>query len=388
MSSYVIMQVKSPLPMAVCRRAILALLIAGISAAGAPAAPLRGRFYVGGKYHTDAAGVTRMYGQMYVEYQKPEHPAFPYPIIMIHGAGSTGIVYTGTPDGREGWADWFFEHGYATYVVDQPGRGRSAYNPDYGEIRRLSPKARAAKAAAQTWPQAKLRTQYPLDAAKAKPGDALYDETIAEGAPDIADVKLQQQLTRDATVALLDRIGAAVVLTHSQSGPMGWLVADARPDLVKGIVAIEPGASTGVGPAPMLSAQVQSWFIAEWPLTFEPAVTDPSELHLVAEDHPEGPDLIRCRRMTPPFHKLVHLEHTPVLLLNGEASYHAIREHCTAHFLQDAGVPVDFVRLQDVGIHGNGHPMMIEKNNLEIAAFIAHWLERRVSAAAPMPPRG
>ena len=41
-------------------------------------------------------------------------------------------------------------------------------------------------------------------------------------------------------MALLDKIGPAILLTHSQSGAFGWPVADARPDLVKAIVAVEP----------------------------------------------------------------------------------------------------------------------------------------------------
>ena len=32
-----------------------------------------------------------------------------------------------------------------------------------------------------------------------------------------------------------------------------------------------------------------------------------------------------------------------------------------------------FVRLADRGIRGNGHMMMLEKNNLEIAAFLRRW---------------
>jgi hypothetical protein len=37
--------------------------------------------------------------------------------------------------------------------------------------------------------------------------------------------------------------------------------------------------------------------------------------------------------------------------------------------------------LQDVGIRGNGHMMMLEKNNLKIAAFMASWLEENVEEA-------
>jgi pimeloyl-ACP methyl ester carboxylesterase len=43
-----------------------------------------------------------------------------------------------------------------------------------------------------------------------------------------------------ANLALLEKIGPAIVLTHSQSGVFGWKLADLRPDLVAAHVAIEP----------------------------------------------------------------------------------------------------------------------------------------------------
>jgi hypothetical protein len=66
-----------------------------------------------------------------------------------------------------------------------------------------------------------------------------------------------------------------------------------------------------------------------------------------------------------------------VLLVSGEASYHASYDHCTAAYLQQAGVEVDHVRLADVGIRGNGHMMMQEKNSDEIAELLVRWLSRR-----------
>jgi hypothetical protein len=36
------------------------------------------------------------------------------------------------------------------------------------------------------------------------------------------------------------------------------------------------------------------------------------------------------------------------------------------------------VRLAEAGIRGNGHMMMLEKNNLEIARYLREWLARRV----------
>jgi pimeloyl-ACP methyl ester carboxylesterase len=48
------------------------------------------------------------------------------------------------------------------------------------------------------------------------------------------------KLNLAAGVALIEKIGPSVLLTHSQSGSFGWLIANAKPELVKGIVAIEP----------------------------------------------------------------------------------------------------------------------------------------------------
>src|SRR5205823_10616947 len=91
-------------------------------------------FFVGGKIDTSAEG-SPMLGQMYVEYMIPARRSQPYPIVMVHGGGQTGTNFTGTPDGREGWAQYFLRQGYAVYVVDQPGRGRAAYLADlYGGV--------------------------------------------------------------------------------------------------------------------------------------------------------------------------------------------------------------------------------------------------------------
>src|SRR5882757_2513700 len=75
-------------------------------------------FFVGGKIDTAIDG-SPMFGQMYVEYMIPARRTYPYPIIMVHGGGQTGSNFTGTPDGREGWAQYFVRRGYTVYVVDQ-----------------------------------------------------------------------------------------------------------------------------------------------------------------------------------------------------------------------------------------------------------------------------
>lgn len=79
-----------------------------------------------------------------------------------------------------------------------------------------------------------------------------------------------------------------------------------------------------------------------------------------------------------PPRRLVNLAGIPILILTAEASYHAAYDHLTSAFLRQAGVAHDFVRLADVGIRGNGHMMMLEKNNLEIAAYLRGWVEANV----------
>src|SRR4051812_14598579 len=88
--------------------------------------PRQGYFFVGGRYVETEKGPL-MARQMYVEYQLPAVQRQPYPIVLIHGAAQTGSNFTGTPDGRKGWAQYFVERGFAVYIVDQPARGRSAY---------------------------------------------------------------------------------------------------------------------------------------------------------------------------------------------------------------------------------------------------------------------
>ena len=50
--------------------------------------------------------------------------------------------------------------------------------------------------------------------------------------------------TVDALAALLDKIGPAVVMVHSQSGVYGLDVVRRRPDKVRALVSIEGGCET------------------------------------------------------------------------------------------------------------------------------------------------
>src|ERR1700741_2825796 len=94
----------------------------------------QGYVFAGGTYST-VNGRRVLSGQLYAEFQIPVRQVHPWPIVMVHGGSQSGTNFTGTPDGREGWAQFFLRQGYAVYVVDQPGRGRAAYEADqYGPL--------------------------------------------------------------------------------------------------------------------------------------------------------------------------------------------------------------------------------------------------------------
>ncbi len=216
------------------------LLIAAFAAAADGETLRQGYFFVGGQYVETEKGPL-MARQMYVEYHLPAVQKHPYPIVMIHGAAQTGTNFTGTPDGRKGWAQFFVERGYAVYVVDQPARGRSAYLDSLGANVRFSSAQLEQRFTAHEkfnlWPQAKLHTQWPGTGQR---GDPTFDQFYASQVQYIGSGARTQELNRDAGAALLDKIGPAIVMTHSQSGAIGWPIADARPKLVKGIIAAEP----------------------------------------------------------------------------------------------------------------------------------------------------
>jgi pimeloyl-ACP methyl ester carboxylesterase len=340
----------------------------------------RGYFYVGGEY-VGEPGKEIMQGQIYVEVVAPKEVRRPYPLVLISGAGQTATNWMGTPDGRKGWAEYFVEQGYVVYMIDQPMRGRSAWHPGDGATRMFTAKQEQFQFTAietdGNWPQAKKHTQWPGDGpGKGKKGDPFFDAFYATQVETVRDVEETERRNQDAGAALLDKIGPAIVLTHSQSGPYGWLIADARPQLVKAVLAIEPAGppfeATIIG-----TGKARAWGPTDIAITYDPPVKDPSEL-AVEREPAEAADLFPCWMQKAPARQLVNLKSVPVMIMAAEASYHQTYDHCTAKYLNQAGVKAEYVPLQSKGIHGNGHMVMIEKNNLDIARVIDEWVQKNV----------
>ncbi|QEI06209.1 alpha/beta fold hydrolase [Pigmentiphaga aceris] len=370
-------------PLYTLARSLVALTAASLL--GACAAPTgntssdRSAFYAGGTYVGDK-GKEVMQGAMYVEHLRPTHRTQPYPLVFFHGAAQTSMNWISTPDGRPGWAQYFVAQGYDVYLVDQPARGRSAWHPGIDGALRNFPapvieQLFTASADLAKWPQAKLHTQWP---GTGRRGDPVFDQFYASQVEYLASNAETQTLVRQAGQALLDRIGPAVLVTHSQAGPFGWLLADARPDLVKGIVAVEPNAPP-IQASPVFGAGKQLAFgVSDIPITYDPPIRDASDLALEQETTPSRSDLVACWRQKEPARRLSHVGGRPILVLITESSYHAQYDHCLSNWLTQAGVKNDMVRLEQVGIRGNGHMVMLEKNNIDVAAWINNWLQTKV----------
>jgi pimeloyl-ACP methyl ester carboxylesterase len=348
----------------------------------------QGYFFVGGRYET-AGDKKVMHGQIFVEYQVPRKRTQPYPLVIVPGAAQTATNFDGTADGREGWREFFLRRGYAVYVVEQPGRARSSYEPAtdgpqaYPQV--LSVQQRfTAPEKFNLWPQARLHTQWP---GTGMAGDGVFDQFFASQVPFVNKPEVIQALNRDAIAALLDKIGPVVLMTHSQSGAYGWEAVDQRPQLVKALIQVEPSAPPVhdmdlVGAPDWFhdGAATRSWGLTAIPITYAPPAAAASELAFEQQEKADGPDLAKCWLQKAPARTLPNLQKLPIAIVTGEASFHAPYEHCVVKFLEQAGVHPTWLNLSAMGIHGNGHMMMLEKNSDQIADVIERWLRKAASS--------
>ncbi|KAJ5747295.1 uncharacterized protein N7511_008991 [Penicillium nucicola] len=339
----------------------------------------RSYMYVGGHYALNGVGQHVFADQMYVEKLTPaEGSTKPYPIVFIHGQAQTGTNWLNKPDGGEGWASYFLSKGYECYIIDQTFRGRSAWFPDNGRMSTYSAETLQQRFTAPElyglWPQTSLHTQWNGTGVM---GDPIFDAYYSSTVEFLSSTTDQQSTVQTAGAALLDMIGSPVILlSHSQGGFMPWLIADVRPKLVHSIVSIEPS-----GPpfqdAVFSNSSTRLYGLTDIPLTYSPDLTDP--LDFVKQVIPSNSSLYSdcvIQAESPAPRQLVNLVHVPVLVVTTESSYHAPYDWCTVKFLKQAGVPAQHLQLADIGIHGNGHMVFLEKNSLQVASVLQQWMER------------
>jgi pimeloyl-ACP methyl ester carboxylesterase len=273
--------------------------------------------------------------QMYVQYQIPKRirKKGVYPVIMVHGGSHMGNTYDATPDGREGWRTLFLRKGFPVYVVDQPGVARSSFNPSRVNEAQVKQNASLIPAAAmristleQIWSFYRFGPHYPaLNPGSQFPAEALT-QYLSQMVPN-TDAFLSgpsASVRIEALAELLDRIGPAIVITHSASGPHGFAVVAARPGLVKALISVEP-AGCAV------------------PASNRPAFVGVATLILFGD------------------------------FIAGNAACQN-----TANQINAAGGNATLLRLPEVGIFGNSHMLILEKNNHVVADWVVDWIRTHV----------
>ena len=311
----------------------------------------RGAFWITGE-RVSVGEATCQRGPMYVAWEAPETVTRPYPVVLVHGGGLQGTEWRETPDGRPGWAQRLVEAGYAVLMVDRPGQGRSPYHTD--ALGPMGPPFTYEGGRKIYFPPeaAERHTQWPF-----APDDAAaMDAFIAGYGPLPADLAASEDMDADRIARLLDRIGPAVLLTHSASGPSGWLAADRHPGLVKAIVSVEP-----MGPpfADIPNIGPLSWGLTAAPLTFNPPRNSPKEV----------------RDADPATLRLPNLAGLPIAVVTGETSSFAPASPPIVERLRAGGAAAELLHLPDRGITGNGHGLIYELNSDAALQPVLRWLE-------------
>ena len=226
----------------------------------------------------------------------------------------------------------------------------------------------------------RLHTQWPGDGEADDPATLQF---AIEPSPAIEDFGQQQPLVRDALIALLDKIGPSILMTHSQGGAFGWPVADIKAGFGQGDPGDRAqrsarGRSLDFIGAPDYfkdGALALTYGVTAVALSYVPAVANPAEITFVKEDKPDGPGLVTCWKQTEPARQLPNLQKMPILVLTGRRPI--TRPGSRLHgevpaagrrgSRPSSGSPISASK-------GNSHVMMLEKNNKEIAAVMAQWL--------------
>lgn len=214
-----------------------------------------------GSFIIDQVGVTYMIPRG----EKP-HAA---PVIMSPGFGLAGHLYLETADGRPGWAHRFLEAGHPVYILDRSHTARTGL-----DVTKFN-NVRAGKAAAQSqpllihWLDEQIWTRWGLGPEFGKefengqfPIDSIdqlvsgFTSVPSEG----VDLKSQAIGNLEGLTALLEKIGPSILITHSASGPDGFNVAMARPELVQAIITIEPVGCLSNAPKKLIETPILSVF--------------------------------------------------------------------------------------------------------------------------------
>ncbi|SFV33479.1 hypothetical protein [Hyphomicrobium facile] len=297
--------------------------------------------------------------QIYAQYLKPKGSK-KLPIVFIHGGAGTGKVWETTPDGREGFAVEFARRGHPTYVVDFPRRGRAGiptFTGPLGDLdgQQIGPSTSFAVGDKQAYYSWRLgTTSYPNLDPNSKFPAGVMDDFLQGNVPLFGD---NNDIITDSIVALLDKIGPAILVTHSQSGIHGWM-ARYKSDKVKGIITFEGGyvfPENNV-PAPLKNCAGND--VAQGSATSVANFTRLTQVPILVM---YGDNTVTC-----PMPNLIRDGHQ----LNPE------KGRSFVNALNANGGKAQFIWTKERGIRGNTHFLFLDTNSLQIADFVSGFLKK------------
>ncbi|SAK98480.1 Alpha/beta hydrolase family protein [Caballeronia calidae] len=300
---------------------------------------------------------------MDVQYQIPVSPR-KLPIVLVHGGGCTGRVWETTPDGREGYATILLRQGFSVFVVDLPRGGRSGFPSFTGELGKLDDEQRLvtpltfSPGREHAWTRWRLGPRYPEPFLNQAFPMSAVDSFLKGMRPSVTD---DPEVMSHALIALLEKIGPATLVTHSNSGLYGWL-AGANSTRVRGIVSYEPAfvcpanRSTAIGS----DGHVQPRAGKQSAVT---SISDDSFARLVGVP------------MEVVFGDNIPLEPDPNPIADGRRIQFSVADEFV-RLVNEQGGKASRLSLPEVGLRGNSHFMFSDLNNLEVAAHLCNFLSR------------
>jgi len=322
----------------------------------------QGSFFIGGRtIETENAGwgnFRKVFGepfeagkvtvdQMYVQFQVPVKPSHT-PIVFMHGGLLSSKQWETTPDGRMGWFEYFTRKGFPTYLAEQSGRARSGFNAStFNEVSRgkISPSKQPRiylGTSNMAWKVFRFGSRegqpYPGEQFPVDHVNEFYKQVI----PDMFETEVPSLMTELVTPTtdnptvenvadLANQLGGAILVGHSQSAGFPTQAALKAKGGIKGIIQLETGCFANL--------------------------TD-QQVTLLAK--------------------------IPMLVMVGDYLGEHPSASCDREIAQvkAAGGDITFVSLPSVGLHGNSHMFMQDKNNIDVANVIISWVGTHVDKAS------
>lgn len=303
----------------------------------------------------DSAGQTLHGDHAYVFYQVPTN-ARPLPLVFWHGHGQSGKTWETTPDGREGFQTIFLRRRFPVYVIDQPRRGRAGRSTQSMNVAAASPSAWAQPEdqlwfgifRLGVWPDF-----YPNVSFSREP-EAL-NQFFRQTAPNTGPYDVQVNV--NAVSSLFAKIGPGILVTHSQSGGLGWRTAAKSPN-VRAIVSYEPGGDFifPEGEAPAVTFSGRPFTPPTVPMSDFMALTKVPIVIYYGDNIPEQPSTNPGQEQWRVFLQVARLWRD------------AVNRH---------GGDVTVVHLPEIGIRGNTHFPMSDLNNVQVADHLLQYLANK-----------